>query len=138
MNKNALVMTILVLATVSPSIVLAAPDMQPGKWQITSTIEMPGMAFAMPASTHTQCISSEYLVPQTQPENDKCQMIENLIDGDTVTWKVKCESKGGTMTSQGRIVYHGGSFEGTVNTTGSQMPSGMTQKMSGKRIGDCK
>ncbi len=138
MNKPALIVMILFLSTLLPSSALTATNMHLGLWEITSTLEMPGMAFAMPASTHTQCITSEYLVPQEQQENDKCKMIENSSNRDTVTWKVKCESEGGTMNSQGMIEYHGDTFKGTVQTTGSQMPSGMTQKMTGKRIGDCK
>ena len=35
------------------------------------------------------------------------------------------------------ITYHGDSFKGTVVTNDSQMPSAMTQKMTGKRIGPC-
>lgn len=137
MHRPALFAMTIILSTLLPIHVFAATNMQTGNWEISSTLEMPGMAFTLPASTHTQCITSEYLVPQEQQENDKCQMIENSSHGDTVTWKVKCESEGGTMTSQGKIVYHGDTFKGTVQTTGSQMPSGMTQKISGKRIGDC-
>lgn len=117
--------------------VLAAPDMQPGRWEITSTFAMPDMAFRMPTTKHTQCIAPEDLIPRAQQENEKCQLIENAIVGDTVSWQVVCESGGGTMNSQGKVVYHGDSFEGTVITTGSQMPAGMTQQLSGKRIGDC-
>lgn len=117
---------------------LAAPNVQPGRWEITSSIDMPGMAFAMPASKHTQCIGDTDLIPQAQQTNDKCQMLDNRVDGDTVTWKVICTSGGGTMTSSGTVVYHGDRFEGTIITTGTQMPAGMTQKMSGQRIGDCR
>lgn len=137
MRKLTIFVAIIALFTGLPALALASPDMQPGRWQITSTIEMPGMAFSMPATTHTQCISGQDLVPQTQQGNDKCQMIENATDGDTVTWKVKCASEGGTMTSRGKVVYHGDRFYGAVVTEGSQMPAGMTQTMTGKRIGDC-
>lgn len=130
-------MAMLFCSLTLPCAALAAPNMHPGRWEITSTIDMPGMAFTMPASTYTQCITDTELVPQGQQANDKCQMLDNRIDGDTVTWTVKCESGGGSMSSQGKIVYHGDSFTGTVTTTGSQMPAGMTQKMSGKRLGDC-
>ena len=95
------------------------------------------MAFTMPPSKHTQCITAEDLVPQAKQGNDKCQVIDQTIDGNVVTWQVNCESEGGTMDSQGTITYHGDSFEGTVVTKGSQMPSAMTQKMTGKHIGAC-
>lgn len=137
MRKIIMLSTIISLYTALPVPVMASPNIQPGRWEITSTMEMPGMAFSMPATKHTQCITNQDLVPQAQQGNDKCQMLENTIYGDTVTWKVKCESEGGTMTSEGKVVYHGGSFDGSVVTNGSQMPAGMTQKMTGKRIGEC-
>lgn len=137
MNKFTFAVATICLSAILPAPGLAAPDMQPGRWEISSTIDMPGMGFSMPASKTTQCISREDLVPQTQQANEKCQMLENKVNGNTVTWKIRCESEGGTMTSQGELVYHGDLFEGTVNTTGSQMPAGMTQKMTGKRIGNC-
>lgn len=137
MNRSAFAMGILLFSAAFSYDAIAAPNMHPGRWEITSTIDMPGMAFTMPASTVTQCITATELVPQVQQETEKCRMLENQVDGDTVTWTVTCESGGGTMTSKGKVVYHGDSFAGTVATTGSQMPSGMTQKMTGKRLGDC-
>ena len=138
MRRPALAMAISIFATIPSFPAWAAPDMQPGRWEITSTIEMPGMAFTMPAAKQIQCITGEDLVPRTQPQNEKCRMLESTTDGDTVTWVVKCESGGGTMTSQGKILYHGDSFSGSILTNGSQMQSTMTQKMTGKRIGDCR
>jgi len=123
--------------TILPALCFAAPDMHPGRWEITSTLEMPGMAFSMPASRHIQCINAEEIIPQAQQESSKCQVVDQSIHGNVVKWQVKCESGGGSMDSHGEITYHGDSFEGTVVTNGSQMPSEMTQKMSGKRIGQC-
>jgi len=120
-----------------PTLCLAAPDMQPGRWEITSTLEMPGMAFSMPASKHVQCITAEQIIPQAQQENSKCLVIDQSMHGNIVTWQVQCESGGGSMDSHGEIIYHGDHFEGTVVTSGSQIPSAMTQKMTGKRIGPC-
>jgi len=121
-----------------PGPCLAAPDMQPGRWEITSTLEMPGMAFSMPASKHIQCITAEEMVPQVQQaKNSKCRVVDQSTHGNVVTWQVKCESDGGSMNSHGEITYHGDSFEGTVVTNGSQMPSEMTQEMTGKRLGQC-
>ena len=76
-------------------------------------------------------------MPRTQQQNDNCRMLESTTDGDTVTWVVKCASGGDAMTSTGKVVYHGDSFSGSVVTTGSQMPSAMTQKITGKRSGGC-
>lgn len=138
MRSLSFVLVIITLCLLLPFAAFAAPDMQPGRWEITSTIEMPGMAFSIPPTKHTQCITSKDLVPQQPQDNAQCRILDNKIDGDTVTWKMECDSQGGTMTSLGKIVYHGSSFEGDMETTGGQMPAPMTMRMSGKRIGSCK
>ena len=138
MRRYGLAMAIAIFAPIPTFSAWAAPDVQPGLWEITSTIEVPGMTVPMPAAKQAQCITGEDLVPRTQPQNDKCRMLESSTHGDTVTWVVKCESAGGTMTSKGKVVYQGDSFSGSIMTTGSQMPSAMNHKMTGKRIGDCR
>ena len=130
-------LTTCIILAIFPTLCFAAPDMQPGRWEITSTLEMPGMAFSMPASKHFQCITADQILPQVQQENNKCQIVDQSMYGNIVTWQVQCKSDGGSMDSHGEITYHGDSFKGTVVTNGSQMPSAMTQKMTGKRIGPC-
>jgi len=49
MRKAPLAVAITIFATLSTLPAWAAPDMQPGRWEITSIIEMPGMNFTMPA-----------------------------------------------------------------------------------------
>lgn len=138
MNRQPVLILMLATLVLAPSPARCEPDLQPGLWEITTTMEMPGMAFKMPAATVTQCITPEAMVPQTVQGNDKCRMLDNRVDGDVVTWTVRCDSAGGSMTSQGAVVYQGDRFEGTVTTTGSQMPAAMTQAMTGKHVGPCK
>jgi len=137
MRAYSIVLITITLSLLLPFSASAAPDMQPGRWEITSTMEMAGMAVSIPATRHTQCITSQDLVPQQPQDNDQCRMLDQKIDGNTVTWKMECDTGGGTMTSQGKIVYHGSSFDGSMVASGGQMPSAMTMKMTGKRIGSC-
>jgi len=130
-------MTICITLAMLPATCFAAPNIEPGRWEITSTLEMPGMGFSLPESKHIQCITVEEVIPQAQQENEQCQVIDQSVRGNVVNWRVKCESGGGSMDSRGEITYNGDSLEGTVITNGSQMPSEMTQKMRGKRIGQC-
>jgi hypothetical protein len=129
--------SLIIFLLILPCSLLAAPDIVPGEWEITSTMEMPGMAYTMPATKFVQCITEKDLIPQSQQQNDKCDFLDQSINGNTVKWTVKCESGGGTMTSQGSITYFGDHFDGTIETRGSQIPSGMTQTMKGKRLGNC-
>ncbi len=60
---------IIIISAVSVSYVSAGVDMKDGKWEITTQMEMPGMPMAMPAFTHTQCMTSEQNVPQGKDRN---------------------------------------------------------------------
>ena len=50
----------------------AGPNMNPGKWEITTQTEMAGMPMSIPAVTHTQCITGDELIPQSQDANKEC------------------------------------------------------------------
>lgn len=127
----------LVVFMVLPSMALAQPNVREGMYDIETTTEMPGMGFTMPAVPFSQCITKEDLVPRQQTAQQDCELLESEIEGDTVTWKMRCQSEGGPITSSGRMIYHGDSFEGTVETISEQIPGGMRQIMKGSRNGPC-
>ncbi|MDA8079784.1 MAG: DUF3617 family protein [Nitrospiraceae bacterium] len=124
----------------------AEPNMQDGKWEITMQMEMEGMPQmkgGIPPMKHTQCLTQKEMVPQQKEKNDDCKMISQKIEGNTVTWVAKCKHKDGmTSESTGKITYSGSKFDGVMNVTMNDPKRGGTtkvmQKMSGKRIGDCK
>jgi hypothetical protein len=118
----------------------AGPNMQEGKWEITSKVEMKGMPMEMPAVKTSVCLNSKDVVPQKPEKNQDCKMISNKIEGSTVTWVMQCRDKNGdTIDSTGRITYKGASFDGAVemDMSGKHGKQHMSQKMSGRRIGDC-
>ncbi len=112
----------------------AAPNIEDGLWEMTSTMDMPGM----PAKsfTHNSCLTKEKAVPQTRPQSD-CTIkdVKNL--GNTITWTVVCR-EGATM-SKGKVTYAGTTMDGVIETTvKSNGGKTMTMKIKGKRIGPCK
>ena len=117
----------------------AAPDMKEGFWEITSTMNMPGMPMAMPAVSFSQCLTKEDMVPQKAEPDQNCKITKQKTSGNTVTWSMKCTGEA-PMESTGKITYSGNSFQGsmemTINNPGMG-PMHMTQKMSGKRLGPC-
>ena len=117
-----------------------AVNMVPGLWELNSVVEMKNMPIAMPPATFTQCLSAEDLVPQSDYSGPGGCEISNLkIEGDTVSYDLKCSSGGNETFSKGKITYSGTTMEGTITmeVTG-QANMQMTTKLSGKRIGDCK
>lgn len=120
--------------------VAAAPDMREGEWEMTMTMEMPGLPFAMPPIKNTVCLTKEEMVPQKAEAGQNCAMKEQKTVGNTVSWVMECKDENGTMHSEGKITYQGDSFSGTINST-TTSPDGtmpINQKISGRRLGACK
>jgi hypothetical protein len=119
----------------------AGPDMREGEWEITTQTEMPGMPFSMPPVTVTQCLTKENLVPSGQePGQEKCEVLDVKVSGNTVSWCMRCRDEGSTMEGRGEITYHGDTFEGVTHIDVESPSEGgmqMTNKMKGRRIGDC-
>ncbi len=113
-----------------------AQNMKEGLWQITMTIEMPGMPMQMPPQTYTHCLTKKDMVPQKEEPNQECRMVKRDIEGDTVTWVMECKTSEGTAVFNGKVTYKGDSFEGIIKMKQSGME--MTQNLKGKWIGECK
>ncbi|CAD7781789.1 MAG: hypothetical protein KCCBMMGE_01754 [Candidatus Methanoperedenaceae archaeon GB37] len=113
-----------------------AQNMKEGLWQITMTIEMPGMPMQMPPQTYTHCLTKKDMVPQKEEPNQECRMVKRDIEGDTVTWVMECKTSEGTAVFNGKVTYKRDSFEGIIKMKQSGME--MTQNLKGKWIGECK
>lgn len=117
----------------------AGPNIEAGKWEITSKIEVPGMPENMPQNTftQTQCLTKDDYVPRgsKNQSGQDCRIEDVQTSGNTVTWTMHCNSAQGQMDGEGEITYHGDTFEGTIKmmTQGGEM----IQHMNGRRIGDC-
>ena len=137
MTRKLLVASVVLLATVSFSLAGSKPNVKPGKWEVTTRMEMPGMQMNMPPMTHTQCITENDYVPQTGQPGEECKITKTMVSGDTVTWTMHCRGEGGEMNGTGTVTYRGNSFEGKISM--SMAPSGMEMTIftSGRRIGEC-
>lgn len=115
---------------------VASVNMNEGQWEISTTVDMPGMpAAARRPHTVTTCLSKSDYVPKAGPEKSDCKMVDHKIDGNTVTWNVACKESSG----KGTVTYAGDSFTGLMESTMKQEGKEMTvkMKMDGKRIGAC-
>jgi Protein of unknown function (DUF3617) len=127
-------------ALMLPVIANAGP-MKPGKWQITMEMKMAGVDMKMPAMTVERCVTPEEAEKPQPPKgkNDSCKVEDYKLDGSTVTWKVKCDKP--EMSGEGKITYSAESWDGAMQMTMKDPRSGesmeMSQKMIGKRVGDC-
>jgi hypothetical protein len=109
------------------------PNMKKGLWEITMTMEIPGMPMKMPPRTWTQCLTKKNCVPQ---EDKDCKVIKSEVKGDVFTWVIECKTREGTTAGNGRTVYKGDTFEGVIKVKQGGME--ITQSLSGKWIGKFK
>jgi hypothetical protein len=138
MLRKLIAISVVLLTSFSISIAGSEPNMQEGKWEITTKTEMVGMSMSMPPMTRTQCLTKKDFVPQDSQQGQECKITDTKVVGNTVTWTIKCHGHGGDATGTGRIIYSGSSFEGTFEMTTSQSNMKMISHMSGHRLGDCK
>jgi hypothetical protein len=125
----------------------SAPIMQPGLYDISMQMVMKGMPMQMPVMTIRHCITPQDIASgnaYASSKNSKDCKISNLRQsGNTVSYDFSCVMEGG----QGMMVGHS---SGTSSATGYDIlmngrfvpamegMSEFSQKMSAKRVGDCK
>jgi len=117
----------------------AGSGFQAGEWEITSTTKMPGMPVSAPPITFRQCMQEEDSMAQQSSENSGCRMLEQQKTGDTLSWKVRCDSEQGRADISGRLTWSGDSMQGITTMTtdqGGQQMS-ITTRMQGNRLGPC-
>lgn len=122
------------------SIAAEEPTMKPGKWEITMTMDIPGMPIKMKPITTAVCLTEEDVsspdksLPKPS-KDDSCKILDHKVDGNKVSWKVKCEGDQ-PMTGSGEITFTDDSYDGTMKmeTGGSEM----SMKYKAKLLGPCK
>ncbi len=132
--KRGLCVGVALLFLFSARLCFAAPNMDDGLWEITSTVDMPGMGSK--SFTHTSCLTKEKAVPQTAQSG--CTVKDVKTQGNTISWTVVCNE--GMSASTGKVTYAGSTMDGVVETTMKTGGQTMTMKstMKGKRVGPCK
>ncbi len=116
--------------------VSAGDAMKEGLWEVTVSMDMPGMPMKMPGQTYKQCLTKKDMIPQKEEKDKKCRLIKNEKKGDTVIWLMECKDDDGTTTISGKATYKGSSFKGTVKVKHAK--GDFTQHLSGRWIGQCK
>ena len=128
---------VMLFSTISISFADSVPNMQEGRWEITTEIEMSGMPMKMPPLTHTQCLTKEDLVPQSSQSGDECKITDVEVSGDTVIWVMQCKGQGGETKGTGEIIYSGTSFKGTIKMIIVESNMQMTSNIKGSRVENC-
>ena len=135
MPKKFMVGMIVWLVLISLAYAGSGPDINEGMWEITVSLEIPGMPMKMPPSTYTQCIKKDQAVPNENQPGQECVAKDITTSGNTVTWTMVCTNPGGQMTGKGRVTYNNDKMDGSMTMEGQGMK--MTSNFKGHRIGAC-
>ena len=110
-----------------------------GLWEITSTMEMEGMAMGSQTNTVRQCMKSDNPIPARKDVN--CKVDKMNISGDSVNWRMTCnDPQTGKVQTEGNMTYRGGeSFDGKMDTKFSdgEHEMKMHSDMRGTYVGAC-
>lgn len=116
-----------------------AASAAPGEWwEISSKMDMPGMPFAMPATTVKACVAKGESGDPRQTMQDKdCKMTDIRTVGNKTTWKMRCVRDGEVMNGTGEFTGNADGYQGVTRLTGTSggQKIDMTTNYRGKRVG---
>lgn len=137
MNRKMFFTAVVFVLALSLGTAFAGPNLNPGKWEITTQTEMAGMPGMIPPVTHTQCLTGEALVPQSDEASKECKISDIKQIGDAITWKIVCSGKNGEMEGTGKVIYKGDTMTGEMDMVIKGAGMQIKNTISGKRIGKC-
>jgi len=114
---------------------------EPGKWEMTSTVNMPMMPQPR-VTTTTECIEENEITPETLSDEGMdpgCTFDTGIVEGNTMKWSIDCSQAEGAVHGEWEATSHGNTMtgEGTMTVDMQGQPMVMTMNWDGKRIGDC-
>jgi Protein of unknown function (DUF3617) len=122
------------LMVLMPPAARAAERLQPGLWEVTASVELPGVP-APSLTTQTECLSQKDVDADPVPELDKgaCRASQIRRSGDQVTWKLDCGPLG---RGEGQVVYKSSTaYEGWM--TLSSAGTALRTTIRARRVGEC-
>jgi hypothetical protein len=140
MNGKVLVFVAL-LPFFFASAVAAAPPFSEGLWEITATMEIPGLdpGLAQP-HVYRQCLTGTDHIPREPERAHQCRLLHANLEGDALSWSVHCRLDGGAMDGRGRVLFQREALRGILKGTvrGKEGKTlAVTQRITGRRIGPC-
>jgi hypothetical protein len=112
-------------------------QMRPGLWEISVSMEMPGMPFKMPPTVTQQCVSQQEAAEKGVPPQGKdCTVSDMKRSGKKISWKVTCTGQT-PGKGEGEVVFSGpDAYSGKMKLETSGML--VNTAYTAKRLGACK
>ena len=131
------------LATVffAGSINAAGVSIEPGMWEMSSTMTMTMMPDPR-TTTVNECIENDELSPESfnMDKDNPCDITDVNVEGSTAQWSISCTTAGGpVMVGQWEFTSHGDTINGhgSMSTEIAGQKMGFDMTWEGKRVGAC-
>ena len=134
-----------ILLLVGVTSLQSAPNLKPGKWRITSTMEAPMMS-APQQQVKEECITHskfDYKSLMAEMPADSCTSSKPKTSGNTVRWEISCSdpaNPGRKFSGKGHFTGGGKSGEGEFQMTMTLPGIGeqtLTNRWQHKYLGRC-
>ena len=120
----------------------AASALNPGLYEYTMKMNMPGAPTTLPSTTIQRCLNAKDVEGAKATEmppmpNSDCKVLDRNISGAQFSYRISCtkpQKLDGDV--KGTVSATTLSMDMTMHTPGAPAP--MTQNISAKRLGDCK
>ncbi len=120
--------------------VAAELDMVEGHWETIVQVQIQGSNFPVPAIKSSRCLTRDDPVPNAQ-SNMRCQVSEQTVNGNDVSWRVQCGDDKATMNGAGKVTYAGDSFSGVLDMQISEIKGDRSMQikytLGGTRLRAC-
>lgn len=139
--RSNVFLTGLAIVFLSGSAGAAGVSIDPGMWEMTSTMTMTMMPEPR-TNMVKECIKDDELSPESfnMDEDNPCNITDVTIEGNTASWSISCSmGSGPVMDGQWEFTSNGDSISGSgsMDTEFSGQKMGFNMTWEGKRIGDC-
>jgi hypothetical protein len=131
--RGFLISSLVLVGAFAPTVTAQGKD---ELWEVTSTMEMPGMPMAMPGQTNRVCVGKNRRDDELIPRQGDCRMVDGKRVGDKFTYTMDCAGNNPSTVS-GEVRFGGNAYDGKMRMTMKQTNDTMEMKFSGKRVGDC-
>ena len=137
-----MIRSIVFASLAAASFAVSAQDkMEPGEWELTTTVTMAGMPKPQTA-TVKHCIKKEDIDDPSRwmggkPPGSDCTLTPGQREAGSATWEVSCPSAG--MKGQGRARFAKGMMDSEMRMSGMQQGQKFEvhTRTRGRRVGPC-
>lgn len=139
MNSRSLAVVAPMLFALSITADAAGLAINPGLWETTMT-RSNSLTGEETTETTTRCVKETEFDPSDMVQNGQgCELVENNLDGDMLTFRMECNMQGSEAAVDGMFQTDGQTGMGKMDMTMGMGEIKMTMNMNwtSTRLGDC-